>query len=301
MIIRLTLLIILSLAQLCAEYDLQDFSSLQMPVRQRAFTLRGSGDALGKAKIKHHGDHEGKIQYGHAEGEFDAVIYYNDCHQEGISVGVGYEYSNLKWNQNCFFCKRDYNTAFLSTVFFTNRLPSWEWLFSANVNIDANNWEFNTYTSYDLLLWGRYEYNCHIGLHVGVYVETGMKLNLVLPVIGFDWKISDTLYLSAVYPLNISLNYTLNPRWTTAVAIRFFNDRHRAGECGLFYKALWRYCNTGLEAAINYNLCDRLTANLHVGYATGGRLRISNRHNHEAHHIRFNGCGYAGGAITLNF
>ncbi len=295
--------LLLSCTALKADYDLDDASSLNIEnatsQQQNQFTLKGSGDYICKAKFKE--DTPGHIIFAHAEGEFDAVVWYNEQCQEGVKVSLAYEYSRLDWDDNFFFERKNYNTAAISATYFTHRLTHWRWIASADINLDADKWDFNDYTTYDMLLWGRYQYCCNWGFHFGIYAETGMKLDLVLPVLGFDWQICDGLLLSAVFPVNMSLLYTIDENWSVAIAGRVFSDRHRAGKEGLYEKALWRYSNGGIEGDINYNICDWLTANVHAGYAFGGKLRISSRHNHHVHHERFKGAPYAGGAIAFNF
>ncbi len=294
--------LLLSSTSLKAEYDLDDTSSLQISVPEQdltQFTLKGSGDYISRAKLTD-GAH-GRIIFAHAEADFDTVVWYNDCYQEGVTLGLSYEYTRLDWNKNPYFERKDYDTAVFSATYFTHRLCDWRWIFSAALNLDADKWNFNDYTTYDLLLWGRYQYCTDWGIHVGIYAETGMKLDRVYPVLGFDWQIYDNLLLSAVFPVNVSLVYTWDENWSFALAGRIFSDRYRAGKKGEFNRALWRYSNGGTEFAAIYSLCSWLTANAHVGYAWGGRLRVSSWHNHHVHHEDFNGSAYAGGEIALKF
>ena len=268
--------------------------------KQGPFTLDVSGDWIGKSDV--HGHDRGTIQYDHIDTAAKAVVWYNECYKEGIQVGVSYDHCRLDWTKNPFFKKKKYNTFSALFAFFTHRVSDWNWITSVQYNIDADKWNFNEYSTWDLLLWGRYEHFCNVGLHAGIYAQTGMKLDRVWPVIGFDWKINHKWKLNAIFPINVSLIYTVNRNWALSVAGRFFNDRHRAGNEGFYRKALWRYTNTGAELGVTYTAWrGHLTANAHVGYTLGGRLRISNMHNHHVHHRRFKDAPYAGGELTFNF
>src|SRR5262249_40133585 len=155
-----------------------------------------------KSKHRNH-KYEGHIQYNHEEIDFTAVICYNECFKEGLSLGLTYEYTFLDWNKNPFFCRKNYDTVSIALTYFTHRLSGWRWLAEGTINVDADKWQFSDYTTYNILLWGRYTYCPNVGIHIGFYAETGMKLDRVWPILGFDWRISRDWELNLVYPLNI--------------------------------------------------------------------------------------------------
>ena len=291
-----------------ADYDLdsagpenfQQFNPEFAEKQTGPFTVSIKGDWFAKAKLRHH--HRGNLRYAHAEANAVATVWYNECNQEGLQFGVGYEYSKLDWHSNPFFRKKNYHTFTASTTYFTQRLCDWKWVASLNYNIDAEKWNFNKYSTWDILLWGRYSYSDCFGIHTGIYAETGMKMDRVWPVLGFDLQITERIKLNAVYPLNMSLVYTVNENWNVAGVVRTFSDRHRAGDKGFYRKAVWRYSNMGTEGAINYVTdSGRINANAHAGYALGGRVRIANMHNHHSRNRRLRGCFYAGGSLSYNF
>lgn len=294
-------------AHLQADFDLTDASTetfqqlTEINTREPGpITLKVDGDRIGKAKLHHH--HKGHINYAFAEADATAVVWYNRCYKEGLQLGVGYEYSYLKMDKNPFFKRKRYPTFTATAAFFTHRACDWKWIFAVNYNIDADKWNFNDYSTWDLLLWGRYDYCDNIGLHAGLYAQTGMKMDRVWPVLGFDWQINSRWKINAVFPIDMAIIYTINDNWNLAIAGRTFNDRHRAGRKGHFRKAIWRYENSGIEGAINnITFNGALTLNVHAGYAFGGRLRIANMHNHDIHRRYFRGSCYAGGQISLNF
>jgi hypothetical protein len=284
-----------------ADYILDDASRVQIPTEDDAhYTLQVRGDWILKSRHRDHG-YSGHISFNYQEAEFDAVVYYNDCYKEAIKLGLAYERTWLHWNDNPFFQRKKYDTVSLSSTYITHRLADWRWILQGTINIDADKWQFSDYTDYDILLWGRYDYCQNLGMHFGMYAETGMKLDRVWPVLGFDWKFRENWQLNAIFPLNVSLIYTCNEAWSIALAGRVFNERQRAGKKGGFSEAVWRYQNTGAEVAINNNWCTWLTSNFHAGYTFGGKLKVANRHTHHSHRFKFKSAPYFGGEFVANF
>ncbi len=267
------------------------------------FTLEVNGNYIGKAEHQSHNneDFTGNIRYNHEKVQFDAVVYYNQPCEEALALNLGYESTYINWNKNPFFKRKNYDTLTVAGTYITHRLSCWQWIVQGAVNIDADKWSLSEYNTYDMLLWGRYTWNDCIGLHFGVYAETGIKLDRVWPVLGFDWQISKQWLLNAIYPLNISLNYFYNDLWTLNLAVRFFNERHKAGESGGFENAIWRYQNSGAEFALINNWCSWLRTNLHAGYTFGGKLKIADSRAHHNRRFHFKSSPYFGAEITANF
>ena len=275
----------------------------QEPQTPGQYTLLLKGDYVAKANARHDGgeDFHGNIRYHHEKAQFDAVVYYNKQYEEAVNLSLGYEFTYLNWNKNPFFRRKDYDTLTVAGTYITQRLNCWKWVVQGAVNIDADKWSWMEYTTYDMLLWGRYTWNSCIGLHFGIYGETGIKLDRVWPVLGFDWTLSDRWLLNAIFPLNVSLTYTWNECFSIALAGRFFNERHKAGDNGAYEKAVWRYENSGAELALYNNWFSWLKTNVHAGYTFGGKLKIADRRDNHSRRFRFNSSAYCGAEITANF
>lgn len=289
--------------ELKADYDLDDAATKEITTAENSqgqFNVTVFGDWIHKAKFDHD-DAEGHIRFSHMEAQFDALVWYNSCYEEGLTLGLGYEYTKLNWNHNPYFKRQRYDTAVLNATVFTHRLCDWYWIASFGMNADVDKSNFSDYTTWDLTLWGRYQYTQNMNLHAGIYAETGMKLDLVLPIVGFDWSFCENWKLSAVFPVNMALVCTLDEIWTVSLAGRVFSDRHRAGQKGAEPKAVWRYSSAGAEVAVNANFCGCLTGNIHGGYDFGGRLKIANRHTEHSKRFRFNGAPYFGASLKINF
>ena len=286
------------------DIDSQDIGSEKITdtAKKSPFSFNTYIDAIDTAKINK-GFYKGdKIHFAEAEAEAGMVVYYAPAYTEGARVAVGYTATYLRWAENPWFDQDHFNNLNVSLTGFSKRLDQWFWRTQLTANIDTSQWSA-MYTSYDILLWGRYSYcdnNDKIGVHFGFLAQTGLRLDRLYPIIGFDWQISRKLKLNLVYPVNISLVYSITPRWSIAAAGRFFNSRFRVHHKEIFSKALVRYTNAGGELAIKYET-EYVSANIHGGFTFGGKYRVSNSKNHHPHNYRFDGSAYVGGEVDVTF
>lgn len=272
-------------------------------------------------KPLHHG--LGHLRYNRVESLYDGMIQYNPCFHEGFILGLGYGHTELNWNRIRYFDKINYNNAIFSIGCFTYRMQNWRWLFQVNLNMDADKWKFGQYSTYDYLVWGRYEYNCRLGFHFGVYAETGLELGRVFPVLGFDWQIRENWKLNAVFPFNASLIYTVDQHLSLIIGGRFFTDRQRAPRHEKFDPGIdidpavvpkrkehghehinnpaWRYTNIGIEFGLLHNQCDWMIAEGHVGYTVYGRLKVIHHRRDLPSNLHIMPAVYFGGSLTLRF
>lgn len=285
------------------DIDTQDIGSEEIaePAKHTPFSFNTYIDVIGKSKIEKGYFKGDDIHFAEAEAEGGMIVYHCPAYSEGARLALGYTATYLKWSENPWFDQDHFNTLSLSLTGFSKRLDRWFWRTQLTVNFDANEWS-SAYTSYDILLWGRYEYRHDIGIHVGFLAQTGLRLDRVYPIIGFDWQISRACKLNLVYPVNVSLVYTLTPHWTLALAGRNFNSRFRVRHDEIFSQALVRYTNTGAEFAIRYENQDQnISANIHAGTTLGGKYRVANRNNHHAHNYKLKSAGYVGGEMDVSF
>lgn len=289
-----------------ADDDLEDIGSekVEEPADDSAggpFKIKFTADIVGKTKVQNSFSKQ-HLYFGTGQVEVGFVYYYDPCLEEGANVSVFYQNTYLNWKSNPFFRQKDISTVGFSLGAFSKRLPDWTWSTRVAVNFDnIEYWNLRDYMYYDLLLWGRYEYCDNFGIHIGVLAYTGMKIDLVYPVIGIDWKYNDKWQFNAIFPMNVSIVYNFNKAWSVALAGRFFNERHRVRESEWLSKGLWRYQVTGAELGLYYNPAKWLSANIHAGTTLGGRLKIGSRHYHHRQRIRLDPAPYAGGELTLNF
>jgi hypothetical protein len=304
---RISLLLtslLLANAPLKADYDLSSGGTALIEENKRPYglNLEMEGEWIGRSDFYKKRFGKNKIQYRDINADAEATLYYDECYGEAILFGVGYEYTRLDWGNNPFFHQKTYNTANTHLTFVTCRLPDWKLFASATYNIDADTWNFSHYSTWDLLTFGRYQYCYNVGITLGIYAETGMKLDRVYPVIGFDWTINDCLKLNAVFPFNMSLEYRWSDCWSAFIGGRCFSDRHRiAHGHGRWEHAVWRYSNSGVEAGLKFNQDCWMTSEVHAGYTLGGRIKVADKHSHHSHNFGFKPAPYFGASAAVHF
>lgn len=276
-----------------------------------AIQISATADYIGSSKfdkkrhhprLKHQRNH-----YNEESVEGLGVFYYNPIRKEGLGALGGYTHTEFKWKQNPYFHQRHFHTINAGIVGFSHRLCDWMWKGQVNFNFDVNHFRWSQYVTADLFFWGRYEYSRCVGFDIGLIALTGMKIDHVYPIIGFDWRINEQWKLNAVFPTDVSLVYQVTKDFQLAVAGRVFYSRHRVGRNEPVPRALIQYQNYGVEFGVTYDpqnlfcwLAD-FDLNLHIGYAGGGRVKIANRHYHHSHRFFFNGAPYAGGELSVKF
>lgn len=289
-----------------ADIDPDDFGieGIDSPIKDAEdgpFKIRFQGDYVRPAKVKDSFNFH-KLTFATAQAEIGMVFYYDECIEEGANVTVFYENSYLEWKSNPFFNQTDYNTAGFTLGAFSKRLANWTWNGQLTVSFDnLKYWNISDYMYYDILLWGRYNVLDNLGFHIGFFAETGMKIDRVYPVIGIDWVYDCHWKLNAIFPLNMSIVYTLDTSWSFALGARIFDERNRVGKNQFLSEGLWHYQAAGAEIGVYYALGKRLTANIHAGSTLGGRIRIGNKNWEHRQRIRLDPAPYAGGEITYNF
>lgn len=272
----------------------------QQAQQQKPYNISGLYDWVGSTKVTRKPCH-GNIKFATGEVEASGIYYYDPCYEEGLSAAFGYGNTHMFWNHNPYFRNQKYwNTFLFNLGAFTKRADGWLWLAQVQMNMDTTHWNFDNYTTYDFFIWGRYDYLCDVGVHFGFIAETGMKIDHVLPIIGFDWKYNDQWKINAVFPMNISLVYQWTCNLQASIAGRYFDTRQRAGKNEPKPRSLFYYRAGGIEGALTWSN-EWISANAHAGYVLGGNLRIGNRQWREKKNIGFDGAPYAGGELKVSF
>jgi hypothetical protein len=128
-----------------------------------------------------------------------------------------------------------------------------------------------------------------------------MKIDRVYPILGVDYRYNDHWKFNAVFPINLSIVYEFNPRWSVALASRIIDVRHRVNKHSHLREGLWAYRTGGIELAANYEYQSRLYFNVHIGSTVGGRFKIADRHNHHGRRFRVDPSGYVGAQCDFRF
>lgn len=296
---------LLSTQGVFADVDSGVFGSEKMADPQeeagRPFSLSVSYDQVCRSNFSKKGLKKQSQWFSIAEIEAGGVFYHNPCYDEGGKATIGYSNTRFDWKENPFFRQKQFNVVSFELGFATKRITNWLWQANLSMNVDGNRFNVRHYSNYDLLFWGRYSITPNIGYHAGFLAFTGMHVNKLWPIFGFDWTFSKKWKLNLVYPVNISLVYQINPCFSASLAGRAFFNRYRAGEHEPLPQAIFEYRNTGAEFALNYEWNSRLKLNGHVGHTFGGQVWISNRSHNRINHLDINGAGYFGGSVVWDF
>lgn len=282
--------------------DPRDFGSenITQPAKRTPFSFETHIDVIGNAKVGKGYYKDDEVLFSEADAELGMIVYYAPAYQEGLRLALAFTTTYLHWEQNPWFEQDLFNIATLNIVGFTGRLDKWFWRASLGINVDTDIWQLD-YTSYDILLWGRYDLYESIKMHLGFWAETGINLNRIWPIIGAEWQISKKWKLNLIYPVNIALEYTLLKNWSLALAGRNFNTRFRSHEPEHHTaKSLVRYENIGAEFMVKYEGVG-ITANIHAGITLGGKYRLADRRNHHPYNLHIDPSGYVGAEIDVSF
>ncbi len=283
------------------EIDSQDISqeNIKEPAKRNPFSFDTHVDVIGTARISKGFYKKDKIDYAESLAELGAIVFYCPEYTEGLRVAAGFVPTYLKWHENPWFEQDHFNNATFTLSGFTKRAHRWFWRAQLTASFNVEDWS-SKYTAFDITLWGRYQWCKEIGVHFGFIGETGMQMDRVYPIIGFDWKISNKLNLSLVFPVNLSLMYAITPKWSFGAAGRLINSRFRVNHDQHSYKPLVRYTNFGVECVFAYET-ELMTANIHAGSMVGGVYRVANHHNHHAKNYHFGSSPYAGAEVNMKF
>lgn len=290
----------------------QDFGAEKMESATQEgghpFRISTHGDWIQRTKIDKSGFRHNHVNFYTITVQGDGVVYYNPCHSEGIGLGIGYINSRFDMDRNPYFKTKNMDQVAFTVSAFSERLKNWNWHTQLTANWEPRYDNFWEYTNYDIILWGRYAYRERVNLHFGFLALTGMKIDHIYPIIGFDWSFCDKWKLNLVFPLNISIIYEINSGLSASLAARIWNIRYRFGEHENDYrgfkryrnKPLLEYRNYGAELALNYDK-GHIAANIHAGVTLGGQFKISNRQNERKNHFDMDSAAYAGGEAVYKF
>ncbi len=267
------------------------------------FRWEVTSDAIGRAKLSKHHLHHQNLYYFETEVNDTLVFYYKPEPIEVAYFTAGYNFIKLDWIQNSFFHQKDFNILNLALGGISKRFDKWLWRTQILANMDLDHMNLNEYLTWDLLLWGRCKYNDKMNMHVGLYVWTGMRVNRVIPILGFDWRINSKWKLNAVFPVNLSLVYCLKKSWTLALAARAFSSRERVGRHERLNKGIYEYRSAGVELNLRYKNEDwfPVEAHIHAGYNIGGVIKISHRHHNHSRTFDIGMAPYVGGELSARF
>lgn len=279
-------------------YGLEDIKEEEYP---GPFRIEGEFDTVRSASIKNDKYKGQELGFSNWRAAAGSAFCYLAYAREAYAAALSYNYTRLCWEENPYFKQSEFQQYSLFLRLFSNRFCDWIWVGQCAINMDGDQWDFNYYTNYDLTLWGQYDYCENIDLHIGFIVQTGMKIDRVYPIFGFDWEFNKCWKLNAIFPVNISLQYEFDKSLTGSFGMRFFDVRYRVDKDEPLSMGLFSYRNSGVELALLYKKNPCLEGNIHVGSTIGGMVRISDKENKNPKHIKLDPALYVGGELVWSF
>lgn len=273
------------------------------PHKGGPFRLEISSDAIGQAKLSRHNYHRQRLAYDELNADGTLVFYYNPQPKEAAYCSLGYCLINLAWNHNPYFRQKEFNNLSFAIGSATKRFSCWVWRSQIVANMNLDHLNLNQYLTWDFLCWGKYKYRQVMNFHIGIYGWTGMRINRLVPIVGFDWSINEKWKLNLVFPVNLSLVYRFNPCWSVAMAARALTSRNRLGRHENLNRGLYEYRTVGSEFNLRYKNedCFPVEANLHCGWSFGGTLKVSNKHHRHQKTFNVGMAPYVGGEVSARF
>lgn len=296
-----------------ADYDQIDYANTQLPKAgvtnepgifqggSGMFAIETNSDYVSRSKFDKKSVKHQNISFCGFDIDASMVFYYEEKYAEAANIEIGYNRTNIHWKENFYFNQNIFNTASISINAQTARMCEWLWKGKISLNLDTDHFDIEEYSTWDALLWGRNSYTECVGLHIGIIALTGMKIDHVYPIIGFDWILSEKWKINAVFPVDLSVVYVIDDNWSIDIAARAIEVRYRVGKKENLSKGLVQYFNKGIELGINYDVGSNIQANIHVGEMLGGKLKIANKQNDQPHHYKFKAAPYIGAEVLIRY
>ena len=259
-------------------------------------------DHINSSKFKFpHSSRHHTLSFG--EGTFLATYTYKLSSQLGLKYGIGYTRTKLGFTHRPHIEQKTFNNLLLSIGGSIKTQDKWLWDTNLYLQMNTEHLSLSRYTFFRGYLHGKYEWKEDINLHVGLEGVTGMHYTHIWPSVGFDYQYSPKIRFNAIFPSNVSAIYFFTERTSINASAHLFFTRQRLGinESDHLKRGLIAYRNVGLEIGFNYRIMDRILANVHIGEALGGRLRVSHRHDRKRHHYRQKAAPYFGLVACLAF
>ncbi len=264
-----------------------------------------SGDArwVAPASFKTHSAKGSDFHYGDTHG---SLYYSHFIHpHHALSWEVGYSFMHLGWAKNPRFSQSNFQNALASVAWVTDAMEKWRWIMQLGASVNAATFEFANSGVYSALVWGRYCYSKHIGLHVGMGGFTGIKQTYTLPIIGFDATFSKWV-LHAIFPLDFSLKYSFSKHFSTSLVYDTFGGPYRFPRRvddahGKYHHAIVEVHSSGVSWNLGYEANKTIWASVGAGWNFGGWMLIRNGRGHHGKYYKFESAPYALAELALSF
>ncbi|MBI2743337.1 MAG: hypothetical protein HYX48_05415 [Chlamydiales bacterium] len=259
---------------------------------------------VGKAKFRTESVEGSHVKYADGFGS----LYFSHPVSENnyLSWEAGYSAMKFDWKDNPRFKGDDYHIAVGSLGWVSTSIDRWRWVFTGSATVDTRSFNFGKDGVYYGFMWGRYAYSATTGIHIGWYGHYGMENGYVQPVIGVDSRIGEKWQLNAIYPIDLSLSYLMNPSWSLTLKYATFGRPYRHpwrihGGIGKFKDGIFEVYASGAELDLNYNYKANFLAGIGGGWNFGGWILIKDRDNHHPKYYKYDDAAYGKVYLAATF
>ncbi len=296
---RLFLLLLLPFSMVAQEWDQDVFYIQNIPSPAYPFSLSGTYINVNETHFRKPDLADQSLKYRQWNTVFAYTHPFNECN--GLILGAAWLGSEVNMEENIDFDETEFDYFNFSAAHYISSFPDWVWTVSLTAYLDAANFSLIDYALYQGVLWGRYTWCQPLELDFGLMVEAGLRKEKVWPIIGFVFTPSERWRISAVYPIDLSIAYSLHPALTAAASIRYLRSRHRVGEEEPNSQAIFDYRAAGIEGDLNFTPYPFLSVTGFAGSTLNGDFEISNRNNKRTKHLKFARSLYAGVTAFLSY
>ena len=164
------------------------------------------------------------LQFGNASVGVALFYWANDT--EVFQFSVGGKATRYQWDSNPYYDQHTFPEAWIQVAAQTTAWENWTWRSLVSVNASTDSGDIPRYAWLQGVLWGRYEWNNKLGVHVGALSLAGMRYGRVLPILGFDLELPWHWNLRLIFPLEYSLTQQVNEKFRYGIAGRTFFGRN---------------------------------------------------------------------------
>jgi hypothetical protein len=230
--------------------------------------------------------HHGKFTYQDGIATINTNLYASSTSELGLQAGFRNIYMKLASHLH----QRDtvYGVVNLNGRYSGVERWVWDGGLAIQPNLNANTFESTRYIGY---LHGRFLYNEVAGLHVGAYVETGMRTANVKPIIGADYTQGVWTY-QLVYPLKAGVSYGGIEKNLLSLFMRPFYTAERLQKGPYHHRSVAKFAADGIEFRWDWMPSPRWNAWALVGKTVMSSLTIGDHHFHHRHHMHLQSAPY---------
>ncbi len=229
-----------------------------------------------------------------------ASVFYTTFINEknAISVELGENYLDLDWDKNPRFAGKVYTTTKATIAYITTKPENWRLVAAVGGMVDSESFDFSKTALGYGWLWGRYTFNDRFNGHIGGMVQSGIGETKVMPIVGFDAKVTEKLKMTLIYPIQASATLSLTENWALLLSGSSLGDfvkipmRAKDGTGPLNQDAIFSLHGTGVDLNLLFNYKGGFVLIAGAGYQLPGTLSIRDKDGKTQQNYKFNGAPY---------